>query len=140
MAGLLFVVVMVVCAFACAGFTALYVFSLGDPHLDGPVKRGRILSHVGIWLEHRYQVYERATLEIRSAKELAAKNERQLLRARMYTRANPYKMAGVCPRCCNVWIAALFFVGLHFVVGYSMWWLPVFIGLANRAIDFGPSR
>lgn len=122
---------LLVVAFAAAGITDLYAFSIGDPNRHDQPRGGRIASSLGMWLFVRYKQYDATTLQLREAKERAAKNRHQLQEARMFTRANPFKMAGVCPRCCNVWVTLLVAVPVAFVLSYPWWSVIIIVGLSN---------
>lgn len=130
-----FALMLCLCGIAAASLTDLYSFSLGDPHKPGEPKGGRILSHLGIFLNARFMEFEQTTGELQAAKLRAATDEKSVLLARSFTRVNPYKMVGVCQRCTNLWVTLGVFVGIHAVSGYSWWWFPIILGISNAALS-----
>lgn len=134
----MFILMLLVIAFASAGLTHLWSFALGDPayHARGEgVARGRILSRLGYALNQGFEQFEATTTAIRGSMERTATKERQLSRARAFDRPNPYKLLGVCPQCTNWWVAIIVFAIVRMLTGYSWWWLVLVEGLAYMACE-----
>lgn len=132
--------VLIVAAFACAGFTDLYSFALGDPATEKEPREGRALSWLGIWLNDRFEAFQLVTREVKASKMRLATTLKEAKRAKRWDRVNPYKLLGMCPRCVNAWVSAAGFVGVHFVAAsfclpITWWLLPVFIGISNVALS-----
>jgi hypothetical protein len=130
-----FVLFLIVGGIGAASITDLWSFCLGDPHKKGEPKGGRIFSALGKRFDAGYMAFEQTTQEIRAAKERAAKNARELVIARSYTRVNPFKMMGLCQRCTNLWITAASFIPMHVAGGMSWWWFPIMLGISNVALS-----
>lgn len=128
-------VLVIVYTFAAAGLTMLYHFALGDPAVHEKPKGGRALSWLGKRLDAGAQEYEMITRELRASKERIATTPKQLKRARAFDRANPYKVAGVCPDCLNPWVTCAMVGAFLWSVSAPWWWLLLALGLGMPVLN-----
>lgn len=142
-------------AVGCGLFADLYSFCLGDPH-EEPVRKGRILSRLGLWLIERYH-REQNRIEAERKRREALQLEHARLAyyetpaytvegkpfnaakfvAKQWDRPNWWKLTGVCPKCFLTWFAFILYLVILFVSSASLWWLlflPCFLGFASLAL------
>lgn len=108
-------------------FARLWSFCIGDPY-TGVVRKGRVFSNFGNWLNERYWKRE-ADIELKYGADAVRRPP------------NWYKSLGMCPQCFCVWASLLSFVVLFgllwWLEGASLLWLlvlPIYLGFSNLSV------
>lgn len=111
-------------AFACASFSLLVDFCLGD--LSGDFKYGRIFSGIGFWLLDKYDGWEARQNEKAKIKMI----ERSDINVARSFVPNPWKVF-VCPICFNVWIGLTSGVLLYFFGFFHWGFIIPYVAISN---------
>lgn len=137
------VIVVIFLAAAAPGLTLFWYFCLGNPEGE-EVKKGRIFSSLGLWLDYRYHEFEKKEngriqrgtallLDQGLSGDAYAKKKLAIDRSR---RLNWYKPLGCCPNCTSPYMTVLVNVPCYLVFGLSWWLFIPGLGLSGVFLDF----
>lgn len=91
---------------SCA--TLFYGYCIGNPE-SGQVKRGRIFSKLGLWLEVKYEQHE-ADEGLRLSSKMIGRTQDERERLARGKKLNWYKALGMCPVCVNPYITTIIYI------------------------------
>lgn len=132
------ILISVALSYSSAALSYLYDFCIGEPH-GTSVNKGRIFSFIGVFIRSKFDNFEAETEKIRdntkrslieSGYEIGAAMEE----ADKFYRVNPWKAAGVCPICFNVWCSIIICVPSIFAFDIPWYLFLPITAVANRIL------